>query len=374
MLTPLRKLGLGTERYPALTGVRAVGASVVFFDHFPPWPGVHVVINVLAFFFALSGFLIVRIYYEQAQISVRWLTKYFVNRFARIYPVYFLLLTAAVLLNHETGLWTLLTNYTLTHALFHGTTLIIQPSWSLTVEECFYLLAPAFMLLARRYTFLAPLAVAFLLLAAALAIAQLGYAFLGTRAFVLTTTFFGHFAEFFAGFWLALRVIKLEKQGSIRAPGCVRTVVGVLGVSVLIGAMMLVYQHPPLNYRRIIVINNFLMPLPIALLYSGFIREDTAVARLLSGRLAGLLGRSSYSFYLMHTLIIDLVVARLAPADVHRLWWISLTFVLTWLLSVLLFVYYEEPVNLFIRGKFRSNEKSVGMTDTLFRLRAGERS
>jgi peptidoglycan/LPS O-acetylase OafA/YrhL len=374
MLTPLRKLGLGTERYPALTGVRAVGASVVFFDHFPPWPGVHVVINVLAFFFALSGFLIVRIYYEQAQISVRWLTKYFVNRFARIYPVYFLLQTAAVLLNHETGLWTLLTNYTLTHALFHGTTLIIQPSWSLTVEECFYLLAPAFMLLARRYTFLAPLAVAFLLLAAALAIAQLGYAFLGTRAFVLTTTFFGHFAEFFAGFWLALRVIKLEKQGSIRAPGCVRTVVGVLGVSVLIGAMMLVYQHPPLNYRRIIVINNFLMPLPIALLYSGFIREDTAVARLLSGRLAGLLGRSSYSFYLMHTLIIDLVVARLAPADVHRLWWISLTFVLTWLLSVLLFVYYEEPVNLFIRGKFRSNEKSVGMTDTLFRLRAGERS
>lgn len=374
MLALLRKLGLGTERYPALTGVRAVGASVVFLDHFPPWPGVHVVINVLAFFFALSGFLIVRIYYEQAQVSVRWLTKYFVNRFARIYPVYFLLLTVAVLLGHDYGLWTLLTNYTLTHALFHGTTVIIQPSWSLTVEECFYFLAPAFMLLARRYSFLAPFALACLLLAGALAISQLGYAFLGTRAFVLSTTFFGHFAEFFAGVWLALRVIRLEKQGAIRAPGCVRTVVGLLGVLVLIGAMMLVYQHPPLDYRRIIVINNFLMPIPIALLYSGFIREDTALARLLSARLAGLLGRSSYSFYLMHTMIIDLVAARLGPQDTHRLLWISLTFGITWLLSVLLFVCYEEPINLLIRGKFRSNEKSVGMSDTLFRLRDGERS
>jgi peptidoglycan/LPS O-acetylase OafA/YrhL len=371
MLASLRKLGLGTEKYPALTGVRAVGASVVFFDHFPPSLGVHVVINVLAFFFALSGFLIVRIYYEQARISVRWLTKYFVNRFARIYPVYFLLLTAAVLLNHASGWWTLLTNYTLTHALFHGTTVIIQASWSLTVEECFYFLAPAFMLLARRYTFLAPFALGCLLLAAALAVSQLGYAFLGTRAFVLSTTFFGHFAEFFAGVWLALHVIKLEKQGSIRTRGCVRTVVGVLGVSALIGAMMLVYQHPPLDSRRIIVINNFLMPLPIALLYSGFIREETVLARLLSGQLAGLLGRSSYSFYLMHGVIIDWVSAHLAPGAADRLLWITVTFGITWLLSVLLFVFYEEPLNLLIRGKFRSNEKSVGMADTLFRPHAG---
>lgn len=374
MLASLRKLGLGTERYPALTGVRAVGASVVFFDHFPPSPGVHVVINVLAFFFALSGFLIVRIYYAQAQLSVRWLMKYFVNRFARIYPVYFLLLTVAVLSSHETGLWTLLTNYTLTHALFHGTTVIIQPSWSLTVEECFYFLAPAFMLLARRYTFFVPFAVACLLLVAALAVAQLGYAFLGTRAFVMSMTFFGHFVEFFAGVWLALRIIELEKQGTIRAQGCVRTVVGVLGVLVLIGAMMMVYQHPPLNYRLIILINNFLMPVPIALLYSGLIRESTVLARLLSGRLVGLLGRSSYSFYLMHLLIIEAIIAHLAPGNEYRFLWISLTFGITWVLSVLLFAAYEEPVNLFIRGKFRSNERSVGMADTLFRTQADQRS
>ncbi len=82
----------GTEQYPALTGIRAFGASAVFFDHFPLREGSHFTINVMAFFFVLSGFLIVRIYYQQAALNKTWLSTYFINRFARIYPVYFLLL------------------------------------------------------------------------------------------------------------------------------------------------------------------------------------------------------------------------------------------------------------------------------------------
>ena len=89
-------LALPAERYPALTGVRAVGACCVFFDHFPFQPDAHITINVMAFFFVLSGFLIVRIYYGAADASRAWLTGYFINRFARIYPVSFLLLSVAV--------------------------------------------------------------------------------------------------------------------------------------------------------------------------------------------------------------------------------------------------------------------------------------
>src|SRR3569833_582385 len=139
----LPKVPLGSEKYPALTGVRAAGAVAVFFDHFPLSPGSHVVINVLAFFYALSGFLIVRVYYERAELTRAWLSKYFVNRFARIYPVYFLLLTLAISLHHDFRPWTLFTNYTLLHALFHGTRIIYQPSWSLNEEEAFLFLATA---------------------------------------------------------------------------------------------------------------------------------------------------------------------------------------------------------------------------------------
>jgi peptidoglycan/LPS O-acetylase OafA/YrhL len=348
-------LKIGTEKYPALTGVRAFGAIAVFFDHFPLWPRFHITLNVMAFFFALSGFLIVRIYYEQAELRPKWLATYFVNRFARIYPVYFLILSIAILLNHNYGFWELLTNYTLTHGLFRQMPLIIQPSWSLTTEECFYLLAPMLMLLARVYNFLVPFILSCLLLCGALFVSTLGIGFLETPEFVLVNTFFGNVVEFFAGVYIALAVMRLEKKGSIHLPGNRYTVAGLAGVSVMAAAMIIVYRGVPLNFSAIILINNFLIPFPIALLYWGLIREDTLLSRLLSGRAVGLLARGSYCFYLLHTLIIDHVSLPLfASWGGYRPLYVVVTFIVAWIVSILMFLLYEEPVNLFIRRKFRS--------------------
>jgi peptidoglycan/LPS O-acetylase OafA/YrhL len=345
-------LKIGNEKYPALTGVRAVGATVVFFDHFPLWADLHITINVMAFFFALSGFLIVRIYYEHAELGRKWLSRYFLNRFARIYPVYFLLLSIAVCINHDLRPWVLLTNYTLTHALFHGMDRLIQPSWSLTVEECFYFLAPLFMVLARRLNFFAPFALASLLLLAALAVSKLGLAFLGNPGFVLDTTFFGHFVEFFAGFYLALRLMRLEKKGPIDAPGNKFTMAGLAGVSLFAIAMIIVYQRTPLNFHAVILLNNFLIPFPIVLLYWGLIRENTALSRFLSSNACRLLGRASYSFYLLHAMTIDYIGIPLLPAIGYRPLCVLLVFILTWLISILLFALYEEPLNLSLRRRF----------------------
>jgi peptidoglycan/LPS O-acetylase OafA/YrhL len=346
---------LGGDRYPALTGVRALGAMVVFFDHFPLQANSHLTLNVMAFFFALSGFLIVRIYYEQAVLDRGWLAKYFLNRFARIYPVYFLLLTIAVILHHGFRPWVLLTNYTLTHALFSNVQFIIQPSWSLTVEECFYFLAPLFMVLARVRNFLASFVFACLLLLAALLVSRLRLGFLGTTPFVLSTTFFGHFLEFFAGVYLALAVIRVERKGPIGLPGSKCTAAGVAGVGLLAIAMILVYRRDSLDLAAITLINNFLIPLPIALLYWGLIREKTLLSRLLSTKTLRLLGRGSYSFYLLHTLIIDYVSAPLlATTGGYRPLYVVLTFVITWIISILLFFLYEEPINILLRERFRS--------------------
>jgi peptidoglycan/LPS O-acetylase OafA/YrhL len=357
---------LGTEKYPALTGVRALGASVVFFDHFSPWPDSHIIINVLAFFYVLSGFLITRIYYEQLQLQRTWLWKYFVNRFARIYPVYFLILSVVVLLGHHADPATLVKNFTLTHALFHGTALLIPPSWSLTVEECFYFLAPVFLLLARRRGLVASFAFACVLAIAALCISRRQSEFLQSPMFVLTTTFFGHFVEFFAGVWLALTVLRLEKAGAVTT-GRWRTAAGVLGVAVLIAAMAFVYRRPQLNVYAILLINNVLIPAPIALLYLGLIRESTLVSRVLSGPVAGLMGRGSYSFYLLHVPIIGYVSAHIPGVMSVRPLYVAATFVGTWLVALALFVLYEEPLNRLIRGRSRSKDRAVGMSGTLFR-------
>jgi peptidoglycan/LPS O-acetylase OafA/YrhL len=355
VMTLLRGKAAGRERYPALTGIRAFGAIAVFFDHFPPWADWHVIINVMAFFYVLSGFLIVRLYHEQARLTGEWLSKYFINRFARIYPVYFLLLTVAVCLQRDFSAAVLASNYTLTHALFYRAKLIIQPSWSLTVEECFYALAPLFMVLATRRGFAAALALAAALFGAALAVSTLDIRFLHTPAFVLTTTFFGHFAEFFAGVYLALAVTRLEKSGSLAAAGRWRTTAGLAGVSVLILAMLVIYRRRPLDYPAIILVNNFLIPAPIALLYSGLIREDTPLSRVLSGKLVRLLGRSSYSFYLLHMLVIDyLSLPLLLAVPHHRPAVVLATLIVTWALAIALFIGYEEPVNLAIRRRLKS--------------------
>jgi peptidoglycan/LPS O-acetylase OafA/YrhL len=362
------RLQLGDEKYPALTGVRALGASIVFFDHFPLWPNAHLTVNVMAFFFALSGFLIFRIYYEQVELSRRWLPKYFVNRWARIYPVYFLLLTLAAYIQHERRPWVLVQNYTLTHALLYPSDLIIQPSWSLTAEECFYFLAPLFMILAKRRGLTAVFLLGSALLGVTLAIAQLPTRLLHTSGFVLSTTFFGHFMEFFAGVYLSLTVIKLEARGHITTSGNRWTEAGLVAVLLVVIAMLIVYGHRPLHRGVAILLNNFLMPVPIVVLYWGLIRENTWLSRLLSSKLAGLLGRASYSFYLLHALVIDslsmpIILPRLGSRPVC----VILTFIFTWLASILLFLYYEEPLNLFIRRKFRSKEKWVCVQATLFK-------
>jgi peptidoglycan/LPS O-acetylase OafA/YrhL len=352
----------GRQRYPALTGIRAFGAIAIFFDHFPPWANWHIVINVMAFFYVLSGFLIFRLYHEQAQLTGAWLSKYFINRFARIYPVYFLLLTVAVCLQRDLSAPVLVSNYTLTHALFYPSRLILQPSWSLTVEECFYALAPIFMILVRRGGFPAAFTLAAVLLGAALGISTLDVRFLHTPAFVFSTTFFGHFAEFFAGVYLALYVTRRERSGSLQVAGRWRTLVGLAGVSALTLAMLIIYRRPPLDYAAIVLINNFLMPAPIALLYCGLMREDTALSRALSSGIAGLLGRSSYSFYLLHMLVIDYLSKPLLAALPHyRPAVVLVTLIGAWALAIVLFTWYEEPVNLAIRRRLRSKDSPVAL-------------
>jgi peptidoglycan/LPS O-acetylase OafA/YrhL len=226
------------------------------------------------------------------------------------------------------------------------------------------------MILARRHNFWVPFALGCFFLLAALVISKCGIAFLGTPSFVLTTTFFGHFVEFFAGFYLALALMQLEKQGSTYAPGNKYTMTGLAGVLLLVVAMGIVYRHVPINFRAIIIINNFLIPFPIAVLYWGLMRENTVLSRLLSSNVSGLLGRSSYSFYLLHTLVIDYIgVPLLLSRGGFRPLYVLVTLVVAWFASVLLFVGYEEPVNMLIRRVFRSKDKTIGMQSTLFQVK-----
>jgi peptidoglycan/LPS O-acetylase OafA/YrhL len=163
---------------PALTGVRAMAAYLVFISHYRDifdgsFPHIlqrffgefHIGVSI---FFVLSGFLITFRYYDKfSGLSREWFLQYLKNRVARIYPMYSLLTIAAFVYyyfskdasviggdkNANTNpILLLVLNITFIRGFFYQywDTGIAQ-GWSLTVEECFYFSAPIIFLIAKRY-------------------------------------------------------------------------------------------------------------------------------------------------------------------------------------------------------------------------------
>src|SRR6478609_1279427 len=138
--------------FPALTGLRAIAALLVFFNH-QAWIGnfgnfadrLHNELHIgVSIFFVLSGFLI-SWHNIELRTENKFNTKdYLIKRFARIYPLWFILtlFTFAVeWYSRENFSFTfLLMNLSFTQtyfadALFTG----IPQGWSLCIEVVFYI-------------------------------------------------------------------------------------------------------------------------------------------------------------------------------------------------------------------------------------------
>lgn len=135
---------------PALTGLRAVAAALVFFGHVmephrsqASWL-VHYGFTGVDIFFALSGYLFT---YQYADALLNgtfsWVT-YLRRRLIRIYPITTLVVLVASVSRWEYLTWdNILLHITLLHGWFVEYRLRLNgPMWSLTIEESYYLIAP----------------------------------------------------------------------------------------------------------------------------------------------------------------------------------------------------------------------------------------
>ncbi len=139
-------------RIPALTGVRAL-AAFIFFHHrrtsalewgpLAIWWELHVGVTLV---FVLSGFMITWRYDRRGPVRESFWRGYFVNRFARIYPLYLALVVPTMIFFRERSPRVWLLNLTVFTSFESG----IPQAWSLRVEECFYLVAPLLFLGWRR--------------------------------------------------------------------------------------------------------------------------------------------------------------------------------------------------------------------------------
>jgi peptidoglycan/LPS O-acetylase OafA/YrhL len=314
-----RSAGHALAWFPGLNGLRFLAAATVVLMHIhnnmgisgltqlPAWPILFKGLYAVSFFFVLSGFLITWLLLQEQQrsqtISIK---KFYLRRIFRIWPLYFIVIAAGLFFywrlapvlhlafesDYPHGLGVLL--YTLflanlMNSLYHVGG-ILHVTWSIAVEEQFYLFWAPLVKKGQRSLPELILAVTILSLAAnilnTLNTFHLGK---GMQSFVGTLQF--HYMGFGAGFaWLLHKHRdRLLALPIFRSPALQWLCL------LLIGAFFFLYKRN--------VLGELLLPIPLACLFGWLIiNVSSNPGRILNldSRPLNYLGKISYGFYMFH--------------------------------------------------------------------------
>ncbi len=361
----------GAAHVDALDGIRGVAVAFVFFVHYHPWvapflpPGgamdefsarVADVGNIgVDLFFVLSGYLIYGGLLRRPQPFGSFMQR----RLQRLYPTFFVVFVPVLLVEIARGAPTLQSGAGLIPNLVGNVLLLagflpldplIVVAWTLSWEIVFYLLTPLVFRLGRLRERrpsqrLLIVGVVWGALSVSGALRDVGNArlimFLGGVAV----------AE-----WAAS-----DSSTSPRVQQAVRRLAVAAAVIVPLACFALTYggtfRDDDIDYGRQgwaawvrIVLLLAAMPVIVAAMVDG----RGALARLMARRPLRWLGIISYSYYLIHALVIrflgEIAQHAFAPAD-HRaaVWWVVAlvpTFAATLIASYLLFAAVERPCSL----------------------------
>ncbi len=228
-------------KIPALTGLRTIAASLVFFYHwfFQYVDGLPIAIGApfkvgyigVPIFFALSGFLITLRYVDDFGQKKITYTHYLYKRFLRIFPLYLAVVTLFVAafgrpLNMIPDSWQgWVSIYTLTQALFPDWFFLgTLVGWTLTIELIFYIIAPFLLKLFYKKSVWEVFSIC---VVSSIVLVGIGLGFslfdpvpnsiLGAeRDWLRHYTFFGHAPDFLAGMFCAYLYLNLKQDSVLR--------------------------------------------------------------------------------------------------------------------------------------------------------------
>jgi peptidoglycan/LPS O-acetylase OafA/YrhL len=307
-----------------------------------------------SFFFFLSGYVLSFVYLHNVRVLDK--SNFFAARFARLYPLYFvvLVLDTPELLVPEVQRYGMKIGLTKTAGIFAANAVMLQvwkgsrllrinlPSWSLCVEAFFYLCFPLLgvLLWKLRGARLWMTALALYIGGQALVWGMRPHLNL-EMALTLPPL---HLSTFALGILLA-RWQTLQQQRKDKAQVRAWQVSTVLGLSVvgLLGSALLIpFFGVPAPYN-----NGLLVPI-----FAGFVWAlsviPTPLSRWLCGRWLVALGNASSALYLIHTPILSLFL---------HFRWVTHAFYPVYLalcvgLSLLSFRYFETPARLWLLERF----------------------
>lgn len=355
---------------PALTGIRAVAVYLIFFKHLnffsaTEHPQLHLFVNqfysFLTFFFVLSGFLIYYKYNEISSLNKTRLYNYFINRISRVFPILLILISASFFLAWYHGLYSgkeTLKLYLLNISLLKGFSAQylltgIGPSWSMSVEELFYMLSPLIFLYTQRLSSLLKFILLFyglgLLITFLFSLHPVG-GFFSSNHFMLNYTFFGRVFEFACGIFLGMLV-----KGKIANPFARFSGNKMLfsGLAIILASLLLLFliagnQHVMQATDQFsgIAVNNILMPIGIVFFFYSLIYEQSLVRRFLGNRVMVALGNATYSFYLLHTSFVLSYVFKFISTNIF------IAFICMIIISLIFHSTVEQPLALWMRKRF----------------------
>lgn len=303
---------------PSLDGMRAVAVMIVFVGHGAliggPWPG-HLGVTI---FFFLSGYLITTLLRREYEASSRIsLPSFYMRRLIRITPpalVSIILCSLAgflLLVPSNQNVWGTLatilnyTNYYIVYSDGHGG---LPPEssmlWSLAVEEHFYLLFPAALLIMLRRRLSYRRVASILLVAVVLApVWRVLLALNGAGFYRLYTSTDTRFDGLLAG--AAFALVCNPVMGD-RLPFEVRErffIRWVMPAAVVALALLSVVPRPV----RVTIADTPIYALLAVIFWGIIVFPQRGLARLLNHRWVMHLGALSYSMYLVHRLILAVV-------------------------------------------------------------------
>ncbi len=329
---PATTIATGAFRIPCLDGLRAVAVLLVFIGHAELPTVVGAGTGVTVFFF-LSGYLITTLLRREREQTGRiGLKDFYLRRALRILPPLYAFLAVAVVLTLTgvigdltgSGLSAALLHYTNFVMLFGDSTDLVPGSgvlWSLAIEEHFYVVFPLLYLglahTSRRWQGTALLALCGLTLAwRCVLVFELGadydrtYYGTDTRADALLT-----------GCLLAVVANPVLDRVRLRLRGALATL--------LVGGLLVVggEQLPEVLAATV---GQTLQNIGLLLAFAAILSVPRSLpGRLLEWRPLVRLGVLSYSFYLFHGLVIEVIRQ-------HTDWGIALVAVIAFVITVVL--------------------------------------
>ncbi len=317
--------------------------------------------SFIPFFFVVSGFVIFYNYYKETRYSKKEFFNYFVSRFARIFPILIIINTAVFLLAYRDNLYSLaetLKLYFLNITLLKGFSSVylltgVGPSWTNTVEEIFYLLAPVLFILITRKYILLKFVLLFYFLGFLLSLFFINYPFHGifsSYTFTAYFTFFGRVFEFATGIYLAMLYMGKYKNNYLERLGRFTMLIGLILLVLAFGLQYYIATQSKVAHAVEtwpgIIVNNFLFPIAIFLILYHLLYFKSILKRFLSSSLMVGLGNATYSFYLLHTTFILSYIYKFIGTNIF------IAFLSMVIFSYIFYKLIEQPLANLIKRRF----------------------